>query len=162
MSRARGRVGVAKFRPGSFVNLCYRLEVDNIPANVQPLSKQDRARLWKQVKRAGADQSSSVLELMIIAYLLIIPTCRTFFSASNDIAHSLGRCVDVPHCSDGRRPSTARRLGPANSGAAAKCAVGLSSTPLREIRVMFETVNPVPNSAASYNAAPTDTKQSGL
>jgi hypothetical protein len=42
------------------------------------------------------------------------------------------------------------------------CGRVVHKTPLGEIRVMFETVNPVPNSAANYNAAPTDTQQSGL
>jgi hypothetical protein len=42
------------------------------------------------------------------------------------------------------------------------CGRVVHMTPLGEIRVMFETVSPVPNSAASYNAAPTDTQQSGL
>ncbi len=37
------------------------------------------------------------------------------------------------------------------------CGRVVHKTPLGEIRVMFETVNTVPNSAASYNAAPTDT-----
>ena len=32
----------------------------------------------------------------------------------------------------------------------------VQKTPLNEIRVLFETVNPVPNAAPTYNGAPTD------
>ena len=37
------------------------------------------------------------------------------------------------------------------------CGRVVHKTPLGEIRVMFETVNPLPNLPPSYNAAPTDT-----
>jgi putative SOS response-associated peptidase YedK len=37
------------------------------------------------------------------------------------------------------------------------CGRVVHKTPLGEIRVLFETVNAVPNIAPSYNAAPTDT-----
>lgn len=37
------------------------------------------------------------------------------------------------------------------------CGRTVQKTPLGEIRVLFETVNPVPNIAPNYNAAPTDT-----
>jgi putative SOS response-associated peptidase YedK len=37
------------------------------------------------------------------------------------------------------------------------CGRVVQKTPLDEIRVLFETVNPVPNAAATYNGAPTDT-----
>src|ERR1051326_9516832 len=33
----------------------------------------------------------------------------------------------------------------------------VQKTPMSEIRVLFETVNPVPNAAPTYNGAPTDT-----
>ena len=33
----------------------------------------------------------------------------------------------------------------------------VQKTPLNEIRVLFETVNPVPNAAPTFNGAPTDT-----
>ena len=33
----------------------------------------------------------------------------------------------------------------------------LQKTPIGEIRVLFETTNPVPNAAPIYNGAPTDT-----
>jgi putative SOS response-associated peptidase YedK len=36
------------------------------------------------------------------------------------------------------------------------CGRVVQKTPLSEIRVLFETVNPVPNAAPSYNGAPTD------
>lgn len=36
------------------------------------------------------------------------------------------------------------------------CGRFLQKTPLGEIRVLFETANPVPNTAPRYNAAPTD------
>ena len=36
------------------------------------------------------------------------------------------------------------------------CGRVVQKTPLNEIRVLFETVNPVPNAAATYNGAPTD------
>src|SRR5579863_3136913 len=36
------------------------------------------------------------------------------------------------------------------------CGRFVQKTPLGEIRVLFETANPVPNAAARYNAAPTD------
>ena len=36
------------------------------------------------------------------------------------------------------------------------CGRVVQKTPLDEIRVLFETVNPVPNAAATYNGAPTD------
>src|SRR3954452_24338316 len=35
------------------------------------------------------------------------------------------------------------------------CGRVVQKTPLAEIRVLFETVNPVPNMAATYNDAPT-------
>jgi putative SOS response-associated peptidase YedK len=35
------------------------------------------------------------------------------------------------------------------------CGRVVQKTPLGEIRVLFETVNPVPNAAATYNGAPT-------
>ena len=35
------------------------------------------------------------------------------------------------------------------------CGRVVQKTPLAEIRVLFETVNPVPNAAATYNGAPT-------
>ena len=37
------------------------------------------------------------------------------------------------------------------------CGRVVQKTPLSEIRVLFETVNPVPNEAPTYNGAPTDT-----
>jgi len=37
------------------------------------------------------------------------------------------------------------------------CGRSVQRTPLGEIRVLFETVNPIPNAAPNYNAAPTDT-----
>ena len=37
------------------------------------------------------------------------------------------------------------------------CGRTVQKTPLGEIRVLFETVNPIPNAAPNYNAAPTDT-----
>jgi putative SOS response-associated peptidase YedK len=37
------------------------------------------------------------------------------------------------------------------------CGRVVQKTPLHEIRVLFETVNPLPNGAATYNGAPTDT-----
>src|SRR3954469_5630918 len=37
------------------------------------------------------------------------------------------------------------------------CGRTVQKTPLGEIRILFETVNPVPNAAPNYNAAPTDT-----
>ena len=37
------------------------------------------------------------------------------------------------------------------------CGRVAQKTPLSEIRVLFETVNPVPNAAPTYNAAPTAT-----
>ena len=37
------------------------------------------------------------------------------------------------------------------------CGRVAQKTPLGEIRVLFETVNPVPNAAPTYNGAPTDT-----
>jgi putative SOS response-associated peptidase YedK len=36
------------------------------------------------------------------------------------------------------------------------CGRVVQKTPLREIRVLFETVNPIPNTAPTYNGAPTD------
>src|SRR5260370_32147806 len=36
------------------------------------------------------------------------------------------------------------------------CGGFVQKTPLGDIRVLFETTNPVPNAAARYNAAPTD------
>jgi len=36
------------------------------------------------------------------------------------------------------------------------CGRVVQKTPLSEIRVLFETVNPVPNAAPTYNGAPTD------
>ncbi len=36
------------------------------------------------------------------------------------------------------------------------CGRVAQKTPLSEIRVLFETVNPVPNAAPTYNGAPTD------
>jgi len=36
------------------------------------------------------------------------------------------------------------------------CGRVVHKTPLGEIRVLFETVNPVPNAAPTYNGAPTD------
>jgi SOS response associated peptidase (SRAP) len=36
------------------------------------------------------------------------------------------------------------------------CGRVVQKTPLDEIRVLFETVNPIPNTAATYNGAPTD------
>src|SRR5437868_13321576 len=36
------------------------------------------------------------------------------------------------------------------------CGRVVQKTPLGEIRVLFETVNPVPNAAPTYNGAPTD------
>jgi len=36
------------------------------------------------------------------------------------------------------------------------CGRVVQKTPLSEIRVLFETVNPVPNAARTYNGAPTD------
>jgi hypothetical protein len=40
---------------------------------------------------------------------------------------------------------------------AGMCGRVAQKTPLSEIRVLFETVNPVPNAAPTYNAAPTAT-----
>jgi hypothetical protein len=40
------------------------------------------------------------------------------------------------------------------------CGRVVQKTPLSEIRVLFETVNPVPNAAPTYNGAPTDTCRS--
>ena len=37
------------------------------------------------------------------------------------------------------------------------CGRTVQRNPLGEIRVLFETVNPIPNAAPNYNAAPTDT-----
>jgi putative SOS response-associated peptidase YedK len=37
------------------------------------------------------------------------------------------------------------------------CGRVVQKTPLSEIRVLFETVNPIPNAAPTYNGAPTDT-----
>ena len=37
------------------------------------------------------------------------------------------------------------------------CGRVVQKTPLGEIRVLFETTNPVPNTAPTYNGAPTDT-----
>ena len=37
------------------------------------------------------------------------------------------------------------------------CGRVVQKTPISEIRVLFETVNPVPNAAPTYNGAPTDT-----
>jgi putative SOS response-associated peptidase YedK len=37
------------------------------------------------------------------------------------------------------------------------CGRVVQKTPLHEIRVLFETVNPIPNAAPTYNGAPTDT-----
>jgi putative SOS response-associated peptidase YedK len=37
------------------------------------------------------------------------------------------------------------------------CGRVVQKTPLGEIRVLFETVNSVPNTAPTYNGAPTDT-----
>jgi putative SOS response-associated peptidase YedK len=37
------------------------------------------------------------------------------------------------------------------------CGRVVQKTPMSEIRVLFETANPVPNAAATYNGAPTDT-----
>jgi putative SOS response-associated peptidase YedK len=37
------------------------------------------------------------------------------------------------------------------------CGRVVQKTPLQEIQVLFETVNPLPNGAATYNGAPTDT-----
>ena len=37
------------------------------------------------------------------------------------------------------------------------CGRVVQKTPLNEIRVLFETVNPVPNAAPTFNGAPTDT-----
>jgi putative SOS response-associated peptidase YedK len=37
------------------------------------------------------------------------------------------------------------------------CGRVVQRTPLGEIRVLFEAVNPVPNTAPTYNGAPTDT-----
>jgi len=37
------------------------------------------------------------------------------------------------------------------------CGRVVQKTPMGEIRVLFETVNPVPNAAPTYNGAPTDT-----
>ena len=37
------------------------------------------------------------------------------------------------------------------------CGRVVQKTPLSEIRVLFENVNPVPNAAPTYNGAPTDT-----
>jgi hypothetical protein len=39
------------------------------------------------------------------------------------------------------------------------CGRVVQKTPLGEIRVLFETTNPVPNAAPIYNGAPTDTLQ---
>ena len=36
------------------------------------------------------------------------------------------------------------------------CGRVVQKTPLSEIRVLFETVNPLPNTAPTYNGAPTD------
>src|SRR2546429_8496977 len=37
------------------------------------------------------------------------------------------------------------------------CGRVVQKTPLSEIRVLFDTVNPVPNEVPTYNGAPTDT-----
>src|SRR4029077_11525568 len=37
------------------------------------------------------------------------------------------------------------------------CGRVVQKPPLGEIRVLFETVNPIPNTAPTYNGAPTDT-----
>jgi putative SOS response-associated peptidase YedK len=37
------------------------------------------------------------------------------------------------------------------------CGRVIQRTPLGEIRLLFETVNPVPNAAPTYSGAPTDT-----
>ena len=37
------------------------------------------------------------------------------------------------------------------------CGRVVQKTPLGEIRILFETANPVPNAAPTYNGAPTDT-----
>ena len=37
------------------------------------------------------------------------------------------------------------------------CGRVVQKTPMSEIRVLFETVNPIPNAAPTYNGAPTDT-----
>jgi putative SOS response-associated peptidase YedK len=37
------------------------------------------------------------------------------------------------------------------------CGRVVPKTPLSEIRVLFETVNPIPNTTPTYNGAPTDT-----
>ena len=37
------------------------------------------------------------------------------------------------------------------------CGRVVQKTPMSEIRVLFETINPVPNAAPTYNGAPTDT-----
>ena len=37
------------------------------------------------------------------------------------------------------------------------CGRVVQKTPLGEIRVLFETVNPIPNAAPTFNGAPTDT-----
>ena len=36
------------------------------------------------------------------------------------------------------------------------CGRVVQKTPLHDISVLFETVNPIPNAAATYNGAPTD------
>src|SRR3954453_9755849 len=36
------------------------------------------------------------------------------------------------------------------------CGRTVQKTPLGEIRVLFETVNPIPNASPNYNTAPTD------
>jgi len=36
------------------------------------------------------------------------------------------------------------------------CGRVVQKTPLSEIRVLFETVSPIPNTAPTYNGAPTD------
>ena len=40
---------------------------------------------------------------------------------------------------------------------ATMCGRVVQKTPMSEIRVLFETVNPLPNAAPTYNGAPTDT-----
>jgi putative SOS response-associated peptidase YedK len=50
-----------------------------------------------------------------------------------------------------------RKAGFCDTRSSGPCAVGVvQKTPLSQIRVLFETVNPVPNAAPSYNVAPTD------
>jgi putative SOS response-associated peptidase YedK len=41
------------------------------------------------------------------------------------------------------------------------CGRTIQKTPLGEIRVLFETVNPIPNAAPNYNATPTPCPSSG-